>query len=613
MSWGVNSNAFGFDLQKLHHRGPDAFLEIDSRNLKHPNHFAHPESFRFKLGHARLSIIDLSEAANQPMSSEDEAYWLVFNGEIYNHAELRKELTARGHRFRTSHSDTEVLLNGLIEYGVAFLDRVNGMFAFVFIDRYNHSILAARDRMGIKPFFFRSGPGVFEFASEIRALNFPKEINLQAIRQYFHFLQTPGPITFYEDIFKLEAGEAIEWNGQGQFRKWVWWTPWEEDATRTRVSDDEMEELLKDSVRLRLQADVKVGTFLSGGLDSSLVTAIAAQQQPMSTFSFGFVDGIRDYKSELEHARIVSQHLGTKHHEVVATPQEYLDTLNRVFSILDEPIADTACGPLLVLSELAKDNGVTVMLGGEGADELFLGYRHWWDALRVYSTWHKIPKPLRPIMLQFSQRLLQAKKPSWNAWMQRINKGEFPIWGGIDSALLLEETKIFSADFLEATDNPYAYVRRYMFEEMPDESDFFQRLSSFDLRHRLPEQLLARIDRMSMAASVEARVPYLDHRIVEKALHMNVEQIGRLDSQKDILKRISSKYIPKSITNRPKDGFTIPLDHIIPSGRIELPHSFDGTIFARSYLRVNHNFPTSSGRDSWPLFALKQWLANATS
>lgn len=602
INWGTHSSGFGFNLSMLHHRGPDAVCEIDSRDLIPSSNFPNSDSFRFKLGHARLSIVDLSASANQPMSSQDEAYWLVYNGEIYNHGELRALLESRGRTFRTSHSDTEVLLMGLIEFGKDFLEKINGMFAFVFVDRKSQSILAARDRMGIKPLFFRLSQGQFEFASEIRALKCPKTVNLQAIRQYFHFLQTPGPETFFEEIFKLEAGELLEWNGRGPLKKSVWWNPWSNGADRTHVCDEEIEELLKDSVRLRLQADVQVGSFLSGGLDSSLITAIAAQQQTISTFSFGFVEGLAGYKSELAHARIVSQHLGTKHHEVVATPHEYLETLERVFSILDEPISDTACGPLLMLSELAKVHGITVMLGGEGADELYLGYRHWWDANFVYRTWNKTPKPLRPLLLYSCRPIFKNRKPEWNAWLQRMTADQFPIWGGIDASLLHRERQIFSADFLNSTEDPYTHVRRYMVEEMPESADFFQRLSSFDLRHRLPEQLLARIDRMSMAASVEARVPYLDHRIVEKSLHMNVHQLGTLKDQKSVLKRISANYIPTSISERPKDGFTVPLRHILKSSEYGGSNNRLSSIFNQQFLK---NQPATS----WPLFALNLWLS----
>ena len=475
------------------------------------------------------------------------------------------------------------------------------MCAFVFVDREKQSILAARDRMGIKPLFFRASEGQFEFASEIRALKCPKTVNLQAIRQYFHFLQTPGPETFFEDIFKLEAGELLEWNGRGVLKKSIWWDPWSSGIKRIPVCDEEVEELLKDSTRLRLQADVQVGSFLSGGLDSSLITAIAAQLQTISTFSFGFNEGLAGYKSELAHARLVSKHLGTRHHEVVATPQEYLETLERVFSILDEPISDTACAPLLLLSELAKANGITVMLGGEGADELFLGYRHWWDANLVYRIWHKTPKPLRSLVLYSGHPIFKNKKPTWNAWLKRMANDQFPIWGGIDSSVLHQERQIFSSDFLEATENPYTHVHRYMFEEMADDADFFHRLSGFDLRHRLPEQLLARIDRMSMAASVETRVPYLDHRIVEKLLHIPISQIGSFRTQKHLLKKISTKYIPQSITNRPKDGFTVPLQHVL--GQSECYHSQIQTsnIFNEKYLK-------SQAKVSWPLFSLNIWL-----
>lgn len=605
IEWKQSKGANGFNLDALSNRGPDAQAEVNSSK----EGISTADGFRFHLGHARLSIVDLSEEANQPMRTPDGRYWIVFNGEIYNHAELRKELEKSGFRFRTDHSDTEVLLWAFVHWGNAVLNRLNGMFAFVIVDALEGRIFGARDRMGIKPFFYRFSDGIFEFASEIRALKCPKFLNLQAIRQYFHFLQTPGEITFYEDIFKLEAAEAFHWDGQNKINKYVWWNPWQESVHRVKISDEEIEALLIDSVRLRLQADVPVGTYLSGGLDSSLLTAIAAKKQNIKTFSYGFAEGVTGYRSELTHAKRVSNWLNTEHHEVVNTPDEYLHSLNRVFSILDEPISDPACAPLLMLSELAKTNGVSVMLGGEGADELFLGYRHWWDAQRLYTAWHKAPKPLRTAIIPSSRHFLATRKPQWHTWLERMNRGQFPVWGGIDASVLSRETEIFTRDFIEATEHPYKYVHRYMINDLPESSDFFQRLSSFDLRHRLPEQLLARIDRMSMAASVEARVPYLDHRLVEKALHMSLSGIGSHLNQKDVLKRISRKYIPDEIAQRPKDGFTIPLSEVLKSVHNEYDDLQNLGIFNVSRIKKEKEI-TTYGALAWPLHALQLWLKN---
>lgn len=599
--WKHGKDAQGFDLDALKNRGPDAQVEIDS----HAEQLAVADGFRFRLGHARLSIVDLSEQANQPMRTPDGRYWLVFNGEIYNHAELRKELEQVGIRFRTTHSDTEVLLWGFVHWGRAVLDRLNGMFAFVVVDALEGQIFGARDRMGIKPFFYRFAPGVFEFASEIRALKGPKVINRQAIRQYFHFLQAPGDMTFFEGIHKLEASDCFTWRGDGELKIESWWSPLAGDIDR-KADPEELEALLRDSVRLRLQADVPVGAYLSGGLDSSLIAAMASEHQQIHTFSFGFDTQATTYKSELPFARQVAQHIGSIHHEVEADRELFLETVRRTFSILDEPIADTACAPLLLLSEQARDHGVKVMLGGEGADELFLGYRGWWDAHRVYQFWNRLPKPLRPLAAMSFCALYGNRKPDWNTWFRRLRAGQMPMWGGIDALVRHREADFLHQDLLASTVDPYTFVHERMVAQVPANADYFQRMSHFDLRFRLPEQLLARIDRMSMAASVEARVPFLDHRVVEHALRMDALKMGTLQEQKRWLKHIAEKYIPQHIVHRPKDGFSIPLEDVMgewgSSDALALGHA---SVLSRSGVRGVRGM---SGRELWSLFALKLWL-----
>ncbi len=599
MEWRTSQGVAGFDLAALRNRGPDAQVEVDS----HSEGIRCAADFRFRLGHARLSIVDLSTTANQPMSTEDGRYWVVFNGEIYNHAELRLQLEALGHCFRTRNSDTEVLLLGFVQWGKGLLERLNGMFAFVIVDAKSGTAFGARDRMGIKPFFFRRGKGSFEFSSEIRALKGPKELRLQAVREYFHFLQAAGPGTFFTGIEKLEASECFTLDEDGNMSKEVWWHPLQSGTAR--VSDPEaIHELLRDSVRLRLQADVPVGAYLSGGLDSSLISAIAAEMGSLKTFSFGFDTDATGYKSELPFARAVSAHIGSEHHEVFSDKATFIDAVHRSFGILDEPIADTACAPLLLLSELARANGVKVMLGGEGADELFLGYRVWWDAHRVYQFWNRLPKPLRPLAAASFGVMYGKQKPDWNSWFQRLNKGQMPMWGGIDASVRQKESRFLHPDLLSSTRDPYEVVHRYMLEEVPAEADYFQRMASFDLRLRLPEQLLARIDRMSMGASVEARVPFLDHRLVEIAMRLPLGVQGNLTSQKKLLKDMALNYLPSRIIERPKDGFSIPLGEVIPRDISDLKAALAGL----SFLREDLEYSRFNERELWSTYALAIWL-----
>lgn len=604
LEWRTSQGVAGFDLTALRNRGPDAQVEVDS----HAEGVRCAADFRFRLGHARLSIVDLSTTANQPMSTEDRRYWIVFNGEIYNHAELRLQLEALGHHFRTRNSDTEVLLLGFVQWGKGVLERLNGMFAFVAVDAQSGAAFGARDRMGIKPFFFRRGKGSFEFSSEIRALKGPKEIRLQAVREYFHFLQAAGPGTFFEGIEKLEASECFTLDTEGNFKKEVWWHPLEHGTTRD-TDPEAILELLRDSIRLRLQADVPVGAYLSGGLDSSIISAIAAEMGELKTFSFGFDTAATGYKSELPFARQVSEHIGSEHHEVFSDKATFIDAVHRSFDILDEPIADTACAPLLLLSELARANGVKVMLGGEGADELFLGYRVWWDAHRVYQYWNRLPKPLRPLAAASFEVMYGKRKPDWNGWFQRLNQGQMPMWGGIDASVRQRESRFLHPDLLASTRDPYEVVRRHMLEEIPVDTDYFQRMASFDLRFRLPEQLLARIDRMSMAASVEARVPFLDHRLVETAMRLPLTAKGELTEQKVLLKKMASRYLPQEIINRPKDGFSIPLSEVMTPNAREI----DALPNTSNYLFEDLSLISLEERELWGVFALELWLAKILS
>lgn len=602
IEWRDSAGVAGFDLAVMRNRGPDAQVEVDS----HAEGIRTAADFRFRLGHARLSIVDLSTTANQPMSTEDGRYWIVFNGEIYNHAELRARLEGLGHRFQTRGSDTEVLLLGFVQWGKRVLELLNGMFAFVVVDAHTGTAFGARDRMGIKPFFFRRAKGSFEFASEIRALNGRKEIRLQAVREYFHFLQAAGPGTFFEGIEKLEASECFTLDREGNFKKEVWWHPLQNGTARD-TDPEAIHELLRDSVQLRLQADVPVGAYLSGGLDSSVISAIAAEMGGLKTFSFGFDTAATGYKSELPFAREVSAHIGSVHHEVFSDKAAFLDAVHRSFDILDEPIADTACAPLLLLSELARANGVKVMLGGEGADELFLGYRVWWDAHRVYQFWNRLPKPLRPLASASFSAIYGSRKPDWNGWFQRLNKGQMPMWGGIDALVRQKESRFLHPDLIASTRDPYEVVRRHMLEEAPADADYFQRMASFDLRLRLPEQLLARIDRMSMAASVEARVPFLDHRLVEAAMRLPLVDQGELTNQKQLLKKLALRYLPDRIINRPKDGFSIPLSEVMAS-RSNIGFDF---LVANSLVRKSFPVPQLSLRELWSVYSLHHWMTKS--
>lgn len=597
-----------FDIARLSYRGPDALVTTRSSTLPQP-----PTRVHWQLAHARLSILDLAANANQPMSTADGRYWIVFNGEIYNHHELRLELEQLGHVFRTDHSDSETLLMACIHWGKACLERLNGMFAFVFIDNVKGTLFAARDRVGIKPFYYRHADGVLTFASEPKALSVSRTVDRSELLGYFHFLQVEGTATFFEGINKLPAGHYFELSGDAPPEPVRYWHPL--IATGNARDLDEASscmDLLEEAVELQMVADVEVGTYLSGGLDSSVITALASKGRRVNTFSIGFEDSVPGYTSELSHARVVADHLNTRHHPITISPEQYLQAQQRVFRILDEPIANEACGPLLLLSEKARAEGVTVCLSGEGSDELFVGYRHWHDAHRVDAMLRRVPKAFWKAYLAMGAPLLKQRKPDWVSWMKRYTLDQHIIWGGNDALSRYDQRDVFRAAYLAEARDPYSTVSKHMDAAECRNGDLLQRLSAFDLQFRLPENLLARVDRMSMAASVEARVPFLDHRLVERSMRLKTGLLVGKEGEKLALKRFARQRLPASIIDRQKVGFTIPLHEVLNAK--EALNQRDVILAMDDALRI-YSDPfrkeLAAGRVTgmrlWPHFALANW------
>lgn len=612
ISWatGPESDLDHFDIATLAYRGPDALCITRSAEITQP-----PAAIRWKLAHARLSILDLDVSANQPMCSADERYWLVFNGEIYNHRPLRVELEAGGSSFRTHHSDSEVLLNACIAWGINALSRLNGMFAFVFVDNLTGEAWGARDRMGIKPLYYRMDNGTFTFASEPKAILEGRTVRREALLEYFRFLQVEGTSTFYQGIDKLPPAHYFTIRGNGAMSLKRYWHPLQGNTGRDCTDVASWSNLLEEAVDLQMEADVEVGTYLSGGLDSSVITALASRGRRVNAFSIGFDGSVPGYVSELPHACRVAQHVGARHYPITISPAEYLAAQERAFNVLDEPIADTACGPLLLLSELARAHGVTVCLSGEGSDELFIGYRHWHDAYRVQRWLGRMPRSLVRAYLALGAPVLAGRKPDWVKWAKRHLEGRFLLWGGNDAGIQDGRPAIFDTDFLAHAQDPYAAVFAHL--ELPDmrNADFLQRLSAFDLQFRLPENLLARVDRMSMAASVEARVPFLDHRLVETALRIPVDRLISAKGEKLALKEFARKLLPASIIDRKKDGFTIPLHEILNAAEAKrqtgLILGMDDVlgIYSKGFRdRVRRGEVT--GKELWPHYALAKWWSN---
>ncbi|HZU38531.1 MAG TPA: asparagine synthase (glutamine-hydrolyzing), partial [Gemmataceae bacterium] len=375
----------------LAHRGPDgagAWVSPDDR---------------VALGHRRLSILDLSESAAQPMSNEDGGLWVSFNGEVYNHAEIRAELEQIGrHRWKTDHSDTEVVLHAFEEWGIDCLHRFRGMFAIALWDARKHELWLIRDRLGIKPLYYSLRPGRLTFASEIKALlqdpDQPRRVHEEAFYHYLSFLTTPAPQTLFDGISKLPAGTWLCVRANGRVEQHRWWDAWDHVTPLTRHSEAEIAELLlaelRRAVQLRKVSDVPVGVFLSGGIDSSTNAALFSEgdARPVKTFSIGYAGEYQSYRNELDFARLMAERVGASHHERLLSMDDLLDFLPTMVRLQDEPIADPVCVPVYYVSKLARDNGVIVCQVGEGADELFFGYPWWKQLLQVYRL-NALPVP----------------------------------------------------------------------------------------------------------------------------------------------------------------------------------------------------------------------------
>jgi asparagine synthase (glutamine-hydrolysing) len=542
------------------HRGPDdagLYLSPDGR---------------LGLGHRRLSILDLSALGHQPMASPDGRYWIVFNGEIYNFRELRPDLEARGHRFR-SQSDTEVLLALYAEYGPAMLGKLRGMFALAIWDSRTERLWLARDRIGIKPLYYTARDGRFLFASEIKALlefpGIPREVHLPGLYHFLSFLTTPAPDTLFEGIRKLPAGHTLTVERDGTLREEEWWDVFQ-GLTPVATGDpgeiaERVRHLLRESVRYRMVSDVPFGVFLSGGIDSSTNVALMAElmDRPVETFSIGF-SGEERY-NEFSWARQVAERFGTNHHEVRIGVQDLIDFLPGLIHHQDEPIADPVCVPVYFVSKLAKRHGVTVCQVGEGSDELFCGYPLWGWFLRV-GAWDRafrlLPRPARRLFPR-GLELLGRGDGYPHECLRRRAEGEVLFWSGAEAFFEPRKRELLAPWLLERLQGLSShqvvegYHRRYL--ERAPTRDLLTWMGYMDLKLRLPELLLMRVDKMTMATAVEARVPFLDHEFVQLAMSLPQEVKVREGELKHILKRAVTGIIPDEIIRRRKQGFGVPV------------------------------------------------------
>lgn len=544
------------------HRGPDG-----SGVWVSPNG-------RVGLGHRRLSIIDLSESAAQPMSNDDGSLHLVFNGEIYNHAEIRKELElVGGYKWKSDHSDTEVVLHAFEQWGIDCLHKFRGMFAIAIWDDKNQDLWLIRDRMGVKPLYYSVHNGRLTFASEIKALlKDPQQkriVNEVALFHYLSFLTTPAPDTLFEGIKKLPCGTWLRIGADGAIVEQRYWDVLDYATVSENLSEDELAnkilEELKVAVKLRKVSDVPVGVFLSGGIDSSTNAALFSEGQGerVKTFSIGYEGTYDSYQNELVYARRVADDVGAEYHEKLLTADDLIEFLPQMIRLQDEPIADPVCFPVYFVSKLARDSGVIVCQVGEGADELFWGYPGWKTALRLQ---HYNDLPIPNVFKKFGLAAMRAfgKELSFSyEWLRRGAAGQPVFWGGAEAFTEAHKWKLLSPRLRKELSGMTSWEAiqpiRQRFEEKAQDPTWLNWMTYLDLNLRLPELLLMRVDKMSMGVSLEGRVPFLDHKLVELAMSIPENIKTKNGTLKYILKKAVRGVIPDEIIDRKKQGFGVPI------------------------------------------------------
>lgn len=529
---------------------------------------------RVGLAFRRLRIIDLSDRANQPMPNEDGSLRLVYNGEIYNHAEIRRELEeVGGHRWLTDHSDTEVILHAFEEWGIDCLHRLRGMFAFALWDARSRELWLVRDRIGIKPLYYSVHHGRLVFASEIKALledpQQRRDVDEKAFYHYLSFLTAPAPQTLFAGINKLEAGTWLRVAADGTVRKQRYWEVWDNVEPLESESEEEIAERLlaelRTSVQLRKMSDVPVGVFLSGGIDSSTNAALFSEGETgaVKTFSVGYGGDNESYRNEFDYARLMARHVKADHHERVLTVDDLVDFLPQMVRLQDEPIADPVCVPVFYVSKLARDNGVVVCQVGEGADELFWGYPSWKTVLRLQKYDDlPVPRVLKRIAAA-GMRLAGENERREYELLRRANRGLPIFWSGAEAFTESEKCRVLSPRLRRELADLDSWeviepIRR-RFEEAAWEPSHLNWMTYVDLNIRLPELLLMRIDKMSMGVSLEGRVPFLDYKFVEFAMGIPERVKTNNGVLKHILKKSVRGLVPGELIDRPKQGFGVPM------------------------------------------------------
>ncbi len=586
-------------------------------------------------GHTRLSILDLSPSGHQPMLSADGDAVMVFNGEVYNFAEIRRELEKLGHVFRSS-GDSEVVLAALREWGIAAVDRFIGMFAIALWQESTRRLWLIRDRMGVKPLYWSWDGRVLWFGSELKALRahraFAPELDRTALGEYFQFGYISAPRSVYRNVHKLRPGHWLELRETGNPVARCYWSALEPRAPFTE-SENELEErlesLLIDAFRYRMVSDVPVGVFLSGGVDSSLVAAILQKHSggTVHTFTVGFSDPRYD---ESRWARQVAAHLGTLHTEHVLSPAQVPRILERWADVFDEPFGDSSGVPTFLVSRVAREN-VKVALSADGGDELFSGYERYALTLARQRRLARVPRPARVAISQALEILAPAqgllerlpaggvRHATRRMIVDRFEKLRHVLPDAEPGAVydmsmsfwLPGETARLLGEPVAPRPALNGYPRRF-----PDH------MSCCDIRHYLPDDILTKVDRTTMAVGLEGREPLLDHRLVEFALRLPYELRQGPLGTKHLLRRVLYRYVPKSVLERPKQGFSMPMsrwlrgelapliDTCLEPGRVRSAGILDPAITERAVRNFREGGPARDRIDVqkvWLLVAFEMW------
>ena len=602
------------------HRGPDA-----------DGHWAEENAGVF-LGHRRLSIVDLAGGA-QPMWTRDGQLGVTFNGEIYNHAELRAELKARGCEFVTDHSDTEVLLHGYREWGESFTERLNGMWAFVIYDRAKQRLFGSRDRFGKKPLYYFKEGETFGFASELPALlqhpTCPRNLSPLSLKKYFAYCYIPAPRSIYERVLKLPGGHSFTFDlASRDLKTWRWWEfvieP--DDALLKWVDDIDIETnpvieqlrenliaRLEKAVQRRLMSDVPLGVFLSGGIDSSAIAALAAKHVPagqLNTFSIGFNDPSFD---ESGYAQLVAEKLGTRHRSETLDLDKSIALLPEIVARLDEPLGDGSLLPTYLLSRFTRQH-VTVALGGDGGDELFAGYDPF-RALGAAELYAKlVPRPLHHAIRLVAARLpVSHKNVSFDFKIKRTLSGlSYPpkLWNAVWMGAL--EPRDLAQLFREPCDEEEVYSEAIEAWDRCAQPNLVDRTLQFFTNLYLQDGILAKTDRASMMCSLEARSPFLDIEVVDLARRIPWQLKLRGGQTKWILKETLAPLLPREIIGRKKKGFGMPIGRWLREGKFDFDHARTFPHLDVAFAERQHAAHMSGARDErlflWSYWLLSQWM-----